>query len=112
MAGRLRAIPRALEGLGAIWRYFFPVDVFSPGDIRLGSIAVFLEDMETDWTVIHAGIDLSSRTVIIDVERLLITTSFEDLRNILRQQPREVMGCMVSLIMIHICHGAADELPT
>ena len=87
------------EQLESIWRVFFPNDKFDPQDKRLGAVSMFTDFFNDAGKLIVEVGDLKlNSNLILDVCKLSEALPFSDFQTTLRNQPNEVIGCVVSVI--------------
>ena len=89
-------MPGALEATESIWDWYFR-DKFYRNDGRLGSIGALYHTFEREKTAVLSNIKASNRAIYMDIKWLQDIVPFDNFYDILKNQPSELIGCMVKV---------------
>lgn len=112
----ISTIPGALDVLSYLWPYFFPKDRMYKNDPRLDNISMLfsIADQLVEEAgggsdrpkirLIDAVASAGGSSVAIDfLGKVASRVPIEGFDAVIRQQPHEVIGCMVSEILPILC---------
>ena len=79
-----------------LWCHYFPREVFNPADPRIGSISVLVRVVDEHIDELLPKLNHQKAVLSIDISFLCQIVPFDDFLSILKAQPSEVIGCMVT----------------